>query len=65
MAAYNMEQYQALTAAIATGALKVDYGDKKVEYRNLDAMLSLQNIMAKDLGLITDAGQRRLADFRR
>ena len=65
MAAYTMEQYQALTAAIATGALKVDYGDKKVEYRSLDAMLSLQNIMAKDLGLITDAGQRRIADFKR
>lgn len=51
MPTYTSEQYTALTAAIAQGALKVKYADKEVEYRSLDEMLKLQEIMKNDLGL--------------
>lgn len=65
MPTFTQTQYDQLTAAIAISALKVDYGDKKVEYRSLQEMLTLQNIMAQDLGIVSNQGQRRLADFRR
>jgi hypothetical protein len=65
MPTFTQTQYDQLTAAIAIGALKVDYGDKKVEYRSLQEMLTLQNIMAQDLGIVTNQGQRRIADFKR
>lgn len=42
---YTLAQYQTLTDAIASGALKVKYGDKEVEYRSLNDMIRLQNMM--------------------
>lgn len=42
---YTLSQYQTLTDAIASGALKVKYGDKEVEYRSLDDMIRLQIMM--------------------
>jgi len=42
---YTVEQYTALNEAISLGALKVQYGDKTIEYRNLDDMLRLQLAM--------------------
>jgi len=42
---YTLLQYQTLTDAIASGALKVKYGDKEVEYRSLDDMIRLQIMM--------------------
>lgn len=59
---YTIEQYATLSAAIAQGALTVEYGDKKVTYRTQKEMLELQRIMATDLGLITNKnGGRRYA----
>ncbi len=43
---YNIEQFQALTEAIAQGATRVRYGDKEVQYRSLRDMLQLQKEMA-------------------
>jgi hypothetical protein len=42
---YTLLQYQTLSDAIASGALKVKYGDKEVEYRSLDDMIRLQVMM--------------------
>ena len=39
---YTLEQYKALIDAMASGASKVQYGDKTVEYRSLDDMIRLQ-----------------------
>lgn len=39
---YTLAEYQALIAAIASGAQKVKYGDKEVDYRSLDDMLRLR-----------------------
>jgi len=51
MPTYTIEQYQALSAAIALGALEVEYADKKVKYRSLNEMLQIQNAMILDLGI--------------
>lgn len=51
MPTYTTAQYQALSAAIALGALEVEYADKKVKYRTLNEMLQIQHAMALDLGL--------------
>jgi len=51
MPTYTQAQYTALTEAISQGATRVKYADKEVEYRTLDEMLQLQQIMANDLGL--------------
>lgn len=48
---YTIDQYNALCAAIAEGVLRVHYGDKIVEYRKLEDMLRIKNMMAEDLGL--------------
>jgi len=47
--AYTVAQYEALTEAIAQGALRVEYGDKRVEYRSLSDMLALKKAMENEL----------------
>ncbi len=49
MASYTQAQLDALRAAIATGALRVDYGDRSVTYRSLDEMQTLERIMSADV----------------
>lgn len=43
--AYTQTQLDALEAAIAEGALKVEYGDKKVEYRSLNEMIRIRDVI--------------------
>lgn len=59
--AYTPQQLEALDAAIAEGTLKVEYGDKKVEYRSLNEMLKIRNLIAAELG--TAAPRRTYASF--
>jgi hypothetical protein len=62
--AYTIEQYNALQAAIAEGALSVRYADKSVTYRSLDEMMRILKLMATELGLNTcNDGGRRYASF--
>lgn len=62
--AYTMEQYSALQAAIAEGALTVRYADKSVQYRSLDEMIRILKLMATELGLnANNDGGRRYASF--
>lgn len=42
---YTLEQYQTLSAAIASGAKRVRYGDKEVEYNSIEDMLRVQILM--------------------
>lgn len=46
---YTIEQYNILCAAIAQGALRVEYGDKRVEYRSLADMRSIKSEMEREL----------------
>ena len=53
MASFTQAQLTALEDAIAQGAKIVKYSDKHVEYRSLDEMLKLRDLMRADLG-VTD-----------
>lgn len=46
---YTIEEYNTLAAAIATGAMKVIYGDKTVEYRSLNDMIRIKSLMETQL----------------
>ena len=63
MAAFTQAQLDALIAAIASGATKVEYADKTIEYRSLAEMRSLKNEMEICLGLAKKKGGRRVAIF--
>ncbi|WP_449106703.1 phage head-tail joining protein [Pseudomonas mohnii] len=62
--AYTIEQYNALQAAVAEGALSVRYADKSVTYRSLDEMMRILKVMAAELGLNSgNDGGRRYTSF--
>lgn len=46
---YTIVQYNALIEAMTSGASKVQYGDKTVEYRSLDDMIRLRIDMERCL----------------
>lgn len=48
---FTIEQLGILEAAIAQGALEVNYGDKKVVYRSLTEMQRTREMMKDELGL--------------
>ena len=58
MATWTQEQRDALAAAIATGALTVQYRDRSVTYQSLSEMRSLLSEMDRQL---TGAPTHRLA----
>ena len=49
--AWTTQDLQALEQAIATGARKVKYSDKEVEYRDLDEMYLILSDMKSQLGV--------------
>lgn len=49
--AWTQNDLIALEQAIATGARKVKYSDKEVEYRSLDEMYQILNDMKQELGV--------------
>lgn len=55
--AYTQNQLNAIEAAIAEGALVVQYDNKKVEYRSLNDMLRIRDMMREELsGASSDGG---------
>lgn len=48
--AYTQDQIEALEKAIAEGVLSVQYADKRVQYRSLDEMIRILNMMKTSLG---------------
>jgi len=65
MATYTLAQYNELTAAIASGVQRVTYSDgKTVVFQNLGDMLSLQEVMERQLGLNSER-RTTLASFSR
>lgn len=47
--AFTQENLEALESAIVEGIQKVKYSDKEIEYRSLDEMLKIRNLMRKEL----------------
>ncbi|MCG2614888.1 hypothetical protein LZZ85_11370 [Terrimonas sp. NA20] len=62
---FTQKQYETLCAAIAQGALRVKYGDKEVDYRNLDDMLRTKALMEKSLGIGKKKSPRKYLTFKR
>jgi hypothetical protein len=62
--AYTLADYTALCAAIAQGALSVEYADKKVQFRTLSEMYQIKRDMEKGLGS-SNSGKpaRKFASF--
>lgn len=50
MASFTQDQLDSLEAAIAEGVLVVEYKDKKVQYRSVDEMLKIRELMREALG---------------
>lgn len=67
--AFTQTQHDELEAAIGQGALKVKYSgagnSKEVEYRSLDEMIRILNLMKKDLGLVSTSSGRKYASFKK
>lgn len=55
---YTTEALAELQAAIASGASKIQYRDKTIEYRSLKDMLATVDLMKRALGLLTDPHTR-------
>lgn len=61
--AFTQQQLNALDAAIASGTMQVMYGNKTVMYKSLDEMLRVRRLMAKELGLLKEGGDRKTIEF--
>lgn len=62
---WTADDYNQLKAAIALGALRVEYADKRIEYRSLNEMQRLLNEMAEQLGYNSGVKKtsRRIGNF--
>jgi hypothetical protein len=61
--AYTTDEYNALTSAMALGATFVKYSDKEIHYRTLAEMQSLKRDMEIDLGIIKNAGRKKIGVY--
>lgn len=59
--AFTSSDLTALDEAISSGALEVQYTDKRVRYRSLDDMIKLRNLMKRELGLQDTTKRRKTA----
>lgn len=65
---YTLEQYQALSDAIASGAIEVQYGDKTVKYRTFAEMRAILSLMRDCLFPPANGGSnngRKFASFKK
>lgn len=49
MAAFTLEQYNAICAAIGSGELVVRYNGKQIEYRSIDELTRAKAVIEADL----------------
>ena len=56
---FTKENLTALEHAIAEGAKRVKYSDKEIEYRSLEEMLKIRDLMKKELGLNKCSSSRK------
>jgi hypothetical protein len=63
MAQYTQTDLDAIKKAIAEGTLKVEYGDKKVEYRSLNEMIRIRDIIEAEVNGGTPIQKRTYASF--
>lgn len=54
---WTVEDLAALETAIGQGVKKVEYNDRTVEYRTLNEMLKIRELMKRSLGLHKRGGR--------
>lgn len=59
--AFSSTDLATLEEAISSGALEVQYTDKKVKYRSLDEMIRIRDLMKRDLGQKDFSKRRKTA----
>lgn len=59
--AFSNSDLQAIDEAIATGALEVQYTDKRVRYRSLAEMMQARDFIKRELGLKDTSKRRKTA----
>lgn len=59
---WDKKDLDALEKALAQGVKSVKYTDKEIEYRSLNEMLRLRDVMRQSLGLVRKSN-RLLAKF--
>lgn len=63
--AFTQENLNALEQAIVEGIKVVKYSDKEVEYRSLEDMLKIRNLMKKELCVDKSSASKGLFGGRR
>jgi len=61
--AFQLEDLENLEAAIAQGVTRVKYTDKEVEYRSINEMVQIRNMMRKELGILPKGPNRKFASI--
>jgi hypothetical protein len=64
-AGYTLDDLKSIQQAIASGASKVQYESKTVEYRSLDELMRLEHIIMGQLGLLGGVSATYLAGYSR
>lgn len=54
---YTLEDLKAVRTAIATGALEVEYNDRRVKYRSINELKQTEQKIAHALGLVKRGGR--------
>lgn len=57
MASWTTEDLDAIEAAIASGALKVEYNDRTVTYRSINELTKARHLIRVSLGLVNRSGR--------
>lgn len=63
--AFTQENLELLEQALVEGVKKVKYSDKEVEYRSVDEMIKLRNLIKKELCQTTSKTKKGLFGGRR
>lgn len=58
--AFTLERLTALEKAITDGVRRVKYSDKEVEYRSIEEMMKVRELMRRKLGLTSKCGDKGL-----
>lgn len=61
--AWTSADLAALESSIKDGVLSVQYKDRNIRYRDLTEMLQIRDMMQRELGVRTNAGNRHYASF--
>ena len=54
---FTLQDLTSIEAAIATGALRVEYNDRTVVYRSMNDLLKAREVIRRALGLIKRGGR--------